>query len=151
MIDIRAFLSADRVTELKSKTKDGAIMELVALAAKSPAVEDAEKLQEAIFEREGIMTTGIGLEIAIPHAKIPSVKDFVVAVGTASSGIEFDAYDGQPVKIVVLIAGPSHDQQRYLQILARVTLGLKSENVREAVLAAQTPEELIDVLVDAKP
>ena len=151
MIDIRPYLSADRVKELTSRTKDGAIMELVALAAKSPHVEDAEKLQEAIFEREGIMTTGIGLEIAIPHAKIPSVKEFVVAVGTARGGLEFDAYDGKPVRIVVLIAGPSHDQQRYLQILARVTLGLKSETVREAVLAAGTPEELIEVLVEARP
>jgi len=151
VIDIRSYLSTERVAELTSRTKDGAIMELVALAAKSPAVEDAEKLQEAIFEREGIMTTGIGLEIAIPHAKIPSVKEFVVAVGTAKDGLDFDAYDGQPVKIVVLIAGPSQDQQRYLQILARITLGLKSESVRTAVLAAATPEEVIEVLVEVRP
>lgn len=151
MIDIRPYLSAERVTELKSRTKDGAIMELVALAAKSPAVEDAEKLQEAIFEREGIMTTGIGLEIAIPHAKIPSVKEFVVAVGTAKDGLDFDAYDGQPVRIVVLIAGPAQEQQRYLQILARVTLGLKSESVRLAVLSAASPEEAVEILVEARP
>jgi mannitol/fructose-specific phosphotransferase system IIA component (Ntr-type) len=149
VIDIRSYLSAERVTKLKSVSKQGAIMELVALTAKSPAVEDAEKLQEAIFEREGIMTTGIGLEIAIPHAKIPSVKEFVVAVGTAPDGIDFDSYDGQPVKIVVLIAGPSQDQQRYLRILARVTLGLKSESVRQAVLDAGTPEEVVEVLVTA--
>lgn len=151
MIDIRACLSTERVTQLRSRTKDGAIMELVAIAAKCPAVEDAEKLQEAIFEREGIMTTGIGLEIAIPHAKIPSVKDFVVAVGTAPEGLDFDAYDGQPVRIVVLIAGPAQEQQRYLQILARVTLGLKSEAVRRAVLDAASPEEVIEVLVEARP
>ena len=151
MIDIRPYLATERVTELTSRTKDGAIMELVALAAKSPSVEDAEKLQEAIFEREGIMTTGIGLEIAIPHAKIPSVKEFVVAVGTAPDGLDFDAYDGQPVKIVVLIAGPAREQQRYLQILARVTLGLKSETVRAAVLSAATPEEIIEILVEARP
>ena len=151
MIDIRTYLATERITELKSRSKDGAIMELVALAARSPAIEDAEMLQEAIFEREGIMTTGIGLEIAIPHAKIPSVKEFVVAVGTAPAGLDFDAYDGQPVKIVVLIAGPSHEQQRYLQILARVTLGLKSEAVRQAVLTASTPEEVIEVLVEARP
>jgi mannitol/fructose-specific phosphotransferase system IIA component (Ntr-type) len=150
MIDIRGYLSADRVTDLKSTTKEGAIMELVALAARSPAVEDAEKLQEAIFEREGIMTTGIGLEIAIPHAKIPSVKDFVVAVGRAPNGIDFDAYDGQPVKIVVLIAGPSQHQQRYLQILARVTLGLKSEQVRRDLLTAESPDAVIDVLAESK-
>lgn len=146
MIDIHGYLAPERVAVLRSETKEGAILELVALAAESPAIEDAEKLQEAIFERESIMSTGIGLEIAIPHAKIPSVKDFVVAVGTAPTGIDFNALDGRPVRIVVLIAGPSQEQQRYLEILAGVTLRLKSEEVRRAVLEATDPQRIIDVL-----
>ncbi len=149
MINIRDYLSPERVIDLKSTSKDGAIMELVALSADSSSVGDAEKLQEAIFEREGIMSTGIGLGIAIPHAKIPSVKDFVVALGRTRSGIDFSALDQKPVNIVVLIAGPSQEQQRYLEILAVVTLRLKSEEVRTAVLAAETPTELIDVLSSA--
>jgi len=150
MIDISAYLSADRVTDLKSSTKEGAIMELVALAAKSPAVADAEKLQEAIFEREGIMSTGIGLGIAIPHAKISSVTDFVVAIGRAPQGIDFVSLDQKPVRILVLIAGPSQEQQRYLEILAGVTLRLKSEEVRSAVLEAENPEDLIGALAAAR-
>jgi nitrogen PTS system EIIA component len=146
VIDIKSYLSPDRVADLKSSSKDGAIMELVALCAGSPAVEDAEKLQEAIFEREGIMSTGIGLGIAIPHAKIPSVRDFVVAIGRARDGIDFTSLDQKPVQIVVLIAGPSREQQRYLEILAGVTLRLKSDEVREAVLSAESPEEIIAVL-----
>lgn len=149
MIDIHGYLAPERVAELRSETKEGAILELVALAAESPAIEDAEKLQEAIFEREAIMSTGIGLEIAIPHAKIPSVKDFVVAVGTAANGIDFNALDGRPVRIVVLIAGPSQEQQRYLEILAGVTLRLKSEEVRRTVLEAKDPQHVIDVLSES--
>ncbi len=146
MIDISGYLAPERVKELVSTTKEGAILELVSLAAESPAVSDAEKLQDAIFERESIMSTGIGLGIAIPHAKIPSVKDFVVAVGTSKAGIDFNALDQKPVHIVVLIAGPGREQQRYLEILAGVTLRLKSEEVRRAVLDAPTPEDLIAVL-----
>ena len=149
MIDIRNYLSPERVIDLKSTSKDGAIMELVALSAGSTSVGDAEKLQEAIFEREGIMSTGIGLGIAIPHAKILTVSDFVVAIGRSRTGIDFNALDQKVVNIVVLIAGPSHEQQRYLEILAGVTLRLKSDEVRSAVLAADTPGELIDVLSSA--
>lgn len=149
MIDIRAWLDPERVVNLVSESKDGAIMELVALAAKSRAVLDPEKLQEAIFEREAIMSTGIGLEIAIPHAKIPSVTDFVVAIGKARRGIDFNALDGRPVRILILIAGPSQEQQRYLEILAGVTLRLKNEEVRKAVLEAKTAEETIEVLANA--
>jgi PTS system nitrogen regulatory IIA component len=146
MIDIRAYLSPGRVVDLESRTKDGAIMELVAVAAGSPSVENAEKLQEAVFEREGIMSTGIGLGIAIPHAKIPSVRDFVVVIGRAPKGLDFNALDQKPVTIVVLIAGPSHEQQRYLEILAAVTLRLKSDEVRRAVLAAPNPAAVVEVL-----
>ena len=146
MIDISGYLAPDRVTDLTASTKDGAIMELIALAAKSPAITDSEALQAAVFEREGIMSTGIGLGIAIPHAKIASVTDFVVALGRAPRGIDFNALDQQPVRIVVLIAGPSHEQQRYLEILAGVTLRLKSESVRAAVLAAPDAESLITEL-----
>ncbi len=148
MIDISSYLDPERVTDLKSTSKDGAIMELVALAARSPSVQNAEKLQEAIFEREGIMSTGIGLGIAIPHAKIRSVSDFVVAIGRSREGIEFNALDQKPVHIIVLIAGPSQEQQRYLEILAGVTLRLKSDDIREAVLAAQSAEEIIHVLAN---
>jgi PTS system nitrogen regulatory IIA component len=146
MIDLRSYLSPQRVTDLKSVSKDGAIMELIAVAARSPSIGDAEKLQEAVFEREGIMSTGIGLGIAIPHAKIPSVHDFVVVIGRAPQGIDFNALDQKPVTIVVLIAGPSQEQQRYLEILAGVTLRLKGEDVRKEVLAASDAAGVIDVL-----
>ncbi len=146
MTDLRTWLATDRVMDLTSKTKEGAIMELVARAAQHPAVTDADKLQDAVFEREGIMSTGIGLSIAIPHAKIPSVHDFVVVLGRAPQGIDFMALDQKPVKILVLIAGPSQEQKRYLEILAAVTLRLKSEETRAAVLAAKSAQEVIDVL-----
>ena len=88
MIDIRNYLSPERVIDLKSTSKDGAIMELVALSADSTAVEDAEKLQEAIFEREGIMSTGIAFTLQVvaqrhahpTHASIVMSTEAVFAV-----------------------------------------------------------------------
>ena len=58
--------------------------------------------------------------------------------------------DQKPVRILVLIAGPSQEQQRYLEILAGVTLRLKSEEVRSAVLEAENPEDLIGALAAAR-
>ena len=150
MIDILSYLATDRVVDLTSTSKDGAIMELVAIASKHSAVESAEALQEAVFEREGIMSTGIGLGIAIPHAKIPSIRDFVVAIGRSRQGIDFNSLDQKPVQIVVLIAGPSHEQQRYLEILAGVTLRLKSEELRASVLEARSAEDIVEVISTAK-
>ena len=99
-------------------------------AAPIDTMTDGARLLAAIHEREKIMSTGIGLGIAIPHAKIPSVKDFVVGFAKIDQGIDFNSLDGKPVHFVVMIAGPDHQQERYLQLLARITLKLKDAAVR---------------------
>jgi mannitol/fructose-specific phosphotransferase system IIA component len=105
MIDLKDHLDAARVRDLTGTTKDAVLEEMVALVSSSDAVTDAPSLLSAVRERERVLSTGIGLGIAIPHAKIPGVTRFVVAVGRHGAGIEFDAIDGKPVHIVVLIAG----------------------------------------------
>ncbi|HUU69670.1 MAG TPA: PTS sugar transporter subunit IIA [Planctomycetota bacterium] len=139
MKSIAEFLSRDRVVFLTSTTKEAALNTLVDTIA---AVEDTEKLRKAIFDREWILSTGIGLGIAVPHAKISSIKQFVVAVGVAHHGIEFNSLDGQPVKIVVMIAGPDRQHEQYLRILARTTLLLKSAMNRQAILGAKTEDDV---------
>ena len=136
----------ERVKVLESTDKESALREMAALVTGLPEVEDGERLIEAIFEREQIMSTGIGLGIAIPHAKIPQVKDFVVALGKAKHGIEFNSLDGQPVEFIVLIAGPDDQQERYLQLLARITLKLKDANVRRQIAAANDVDAILAAL-----
>jgi PTS system nitrogen regulatory IIA component len=76
----------------------------------------------------------MGFGFAVPHAKIFSVREFVMAVGLSERGIDFDAIDGQPVNLVVMIAGPVDRQRRYLQLLRQVTLVLRDQEKRKAVL-----------------
>ena len=146
IIPIDDYLPEERVVDLSSSTKVGAIEELCAILGASEAVGDAAALRTAVLAREDVMSTGIGLGIAVPHAKIDSVKEFALALGRSRTGIEFNALDGRPVHIVVLIAGPDDRQARYLQILASVTLRLKREEVRRALLEAAGPAEMAAVL-----
>lgn len=135
-ISLDSIIPPERVKVLDAKDKESALTEMAALVGQSPEVTNPERLLEAIFEREAIMSTGIGLGIAIPHAKIPEVHDFVVALGKTRQGIEFNALDGRPVDFIVLIAGPDNQQERYLQLLARITLKLKDASVRRNLAAA---------------
>jgi len=146
MIDLKDHLDAARVKDLTSATKDAALEEMVALVATSDAVADRAALLTAVRERERVLSTGIGLGIAIPHAKIPGVTRFVVAVGRHAAGIDFDAIDGKPVHVVVLIAGPQDAQDRYLRLLARLSGRLRLEDVRRKVLAAKTPDDIVAIL-----
>ncbi|HVG94490.1 MAG TPA: PTS sugar transporter subunit IIA [Planctomycetota bacterium] len=146
MIDIKDHLDISRVTDLVGSTKEAVLEEMVALIASCDAVTDRAALLAAVRERERVLSTGIGLGIAIPHAKIPGVTRFVVAVGRHAHGIEFDAIDGRPVHLVVLIAGPQDAQDRYLRLLARLSGRLKQEEVRRRLMAAPSPAAVVSVL-----
>ena len=145
-ISLESTIAPERVILLKAADKEAAIRELAQAIAQSPDVGDGEALLVAILDRERIMSTGIGLGIAIPHAKIPSVREFVVALGKSPAGIEFNSLDGKPVHFVVMIAGPDQQQERYLQLLARITLKLKDAAVRRALDEAGSVEEILAAL-----
>lgn len=136
-------LDPSRVIHLQATTKDDALVELVNSVAQASAVADRDALLTAVREREKLLSTGIGLGIAIPHARIASVTDFVVAVGRRSGGIEFGSIDGKPVTIVVLIVGPKDAQKPYLELLAQLSKRLKLSEVRAQVMDDATPEEVV--------
>ncbi len=149
MIELKDHLDPARVGDLVGKTKDRVLEEMVELVCTSDAVTDRAALLSAVRERERVLSTGIGLGIAIPHAKIPGVTRFVVAVGRHAAGIDFDAIDGRPVHLIVLIAGPQDAQDRYLRLLARLSGKLKQEDARRRILAAKTPDEVVSILSTA--
>ncbi|MGB9692827.1 MAG: PTS sugar transporter subunit IIA, partial [Candidatus Sumerlaeaceae bacterium] len=91
MIDFSKMIDESRIVDLKATTKEEALRELVDVLATSPLVTDKEELLKAIFEREKVISTGVGIEVALPHVKIPSVKDFVIAIGRSHKGIDFDS------------------------------------------------------------
>lgn len=146
MIRLADYLAAARVVDLASRSKDAALMEIVETLSSAPEVSDRERLLAAVLEREKIVSTGIGLGVAVPHAKIPEVSEFVVAYGRSREGVDFGSIDDRPVHHVVLIVGPPDRQQRYLQFLATVTLKLKQPELRKALEAAPDAAGLFDVL-----
>ena len=93
-----SMLSPDRIINMKGQTKEEVLKEMVTVLGTSPHVKDAPSLLKAILDREKIVSTGIGIGIAVPHVKISSVDDFVVAIGRSHQGVEFDALDGQRVR-----------------------------------------------------
>ena len=145
-ISLENIIPASRTVLLDAETKEEALRELGAVVASAPEVNDADGLLDAIFEREGIMSTGIGLGIAIPHAKIPTVTDFVVGFGKVRGGLDFNSLDGKPVHFIVMIAGPHDQQERYLQLLARITLKLKDAAVRRRLSEADDVEGILGAL-----
>ena len=145
-IDLKDHLHPKYVVQLEARSKDAVLDEMVRAVSGSPDVKDLGALLTAVREREALLSTGIGLGIAIPHARIPAVGRFVVAVGRCANGIEFGSIDGKPVTIVVLIAGPQDAQKPYLELLAQISKRLKLPEVREKIAGGASADEVVALL-----
>ncbi|MCA8912545.1 MAG: PTS sugar transporter subunit IIA, partial [Planctomycetes bacterium] len=91
-MDIHGMLSPERIImNLQSATKRDALVEIVENLGGSESITDVEALKKAILEREEIMSTGVGLTIAVPHAKLASVKAFTLGLARSEKGIDYDS------------------------------------------------------------
>lgn len=132
-------------TEMKSAEKSEAIKEVAALLKDSSGIVDFEKFVKDVFDREKLETTGIGSNIAIPHARTDAVGEFIIAFGKADKGIDFGSVDDQPVKLIFLMGIPLDGINTYLQKLAHLTRILHDEIFRSNLLEAKDAKEIVRI------
>ena len=147
-MDITAMMTPERIVSLGTTEKDAALIELADLLGTTTVVNDANGFRNAILEREEILSTGIGQEFAVPHAKIGSVTSFAIAIGICAPGMEFGSLDKLPVRVIVMIAAPEGEQNTYLKVLRKVTEVLKVKANRALILdlvAAGEKTQVIDL------
>lgn len=126
--------------------RNEAIAVLARLLTSEGKVPNEKALFDAVIEREKIVTTGIGMGVAIPHAKIKGYDEFYIAVGLLTEGVDWSALDGGKVRLIFLIAGPDDKQTEYLKILSLLTHSLKKEELRKQLLSAKSPDEVYKLL-----
>jgi PTS system fructose-specific IIC component len=132
--------------DLNSDNKDDVIVELVDLAANSNMIKDRDLLLKDVQERENLVTTGVGYGVAFPHAKTRSAKGIVIAFGRSRKGIDFDAMDHKPVELFFLIAAPEDAIGAHLNVMARLSYLMKSEENREKLKEAASPGDVMALI-----
>lgn len=142
---ISDYLTQDSVSFLDVSSRQQAIEQLVENLDKRGKLKDKEAFLNAVLAREKLVSTGIGAGVAIPHAKLSSYDDFFIAVGILQRGVQWEALDGAPVRIIFLIGGPDDKQTEYLQILSKLTYALKEEGRRKKILQLSSKEEIVSV------
>lgn len=131
---------------LASQDKKGVIDELVDVLARGGRVGDPPGLKEAVWTRELTRTTGIGHGLAIPHGKSPGMSSLAMAIGKPAAPMDFQAIDGQPVRLVVLLASPPDRTSDHIQALARITRLMTMDEFRSRIYAASSAAEIYDLL-----
>ncbi|MBM4399893.1 MAG: PTS sugar transporter subunit IIA, partial [Candidatus Cloacimonetes bacterium] len=124
------------------ETKIECLEYLTGLLAESGCLQFADRFLAAVKGREEIMSTGIGREVAIPHARDLMVNTLRIAVCLIKKPLDFNAIDNLSVKVVFMIAVPQNSNQQYMMILRSISEYLKQEDKRLALLASKTEEEL---------
>ncbi len=131
---------------LAASDKKGVIDELVDVLAAAGKVGDAKALKEAVWTREQTRTTGIGHGLAIPHGKCTGMTGLAMAIGKPAKPMDFEAIDGHPVKLVVLLASPPDKTSDHIQALARISRLMTMDEFREKIYAADSAQQIYDLL-----
>lgn len=130
----------------KISTKSEAINKLVDLMDSTGNLNDKEEYKKAVLERESLSTTGIGDQIAIPHAKTKAVKNAGLSAMVIRDGVDFDSLDGEPVKLLFMIAAPDGENNLHLEVLARLATMLMDANFKNQLINAKTKEEFLALI-----
>ncbi len=143
---VARYLHRDRVIlDLISDSREGVINELLQRLDSKGVLHDLDTVREDVFRREEEMPTGLGHGVAIPHARTESVDNLTCIVGILRKGVDFGAPDAIPARIVILTLTPVDKPAHHVQLMAMISRAL-DEKGREAVLAADTEDDVINIL-----
>jgi len=131
------------------ETKPAAIEQLLDLAVEADRVRDREQALEALRAREAEATTGVGMGIGIPHAKSEAVVSPTIAFSRAPAGIEFDAMDDEPVRLLFMLLVPATSADEHLQMLSSLSRSLMHEETRTALLEAESVDRVESIITEA--
>lgn len=134
-------------TDLAGDTREDIIDEMISKLNNAGALHSTSEFKQAIIKREQESTTGIGMNIAIPHGKSNAVKKPSVVFGMKRSGVDWESLDGTKAKLIFMIAVPAESEgNEHLKILQMLSRKLMDDSYRERLLSAQTKEEAYQLL-----
>ena len=136
------------IEDLVSSDKESTLDELSSFLKDKGMVPNKETLQSALMEREALGSTGIGENVAIPHAKISAIDQIITVFGRSIKGIEFDSLDKKPVHFIYLVLAPMNSSGQHLKVLARISRLLKNKSLRESIISATEANQIYAIIAD---
>jgi len=144
---ITSILTEDLIkVNIPGETKEDVINAVIDLAASSQKIKDVDKVRQAIFEREKIMSTGVGKGFAIPHGKTDAVTDIVAAFGVTENPIDYQSLDHEPVRLLFLLIGKDSLVGAHIKLLSRISRLMNKEELRGRLLKAESSAEILQIL-----
>ena len=136
------------IDNLVSTDKASTLEEISSFLKNKGLVSNKETLLNALMGRELLGSTGIGENVAIPHAKISEIDQIITMFGRSIKGIEFDSLDKKPVHFIYLVLAPMNSSGQHLKVLARISRLLKNKSLRESIIRATEANQIYAIIAD---
>jgi len=128
---------------LKAANKRDAVAELVDLLESAHGLDTRGEILDRVLRREAMMSTGIGNGVAIPHGKARAVDRMMAACAVSPAGVEFEAVDGEPAHLFILLVSPENVGTPHVKVLANISRLLKEDSVRRSLREATSASEFL--------
>lgn len=107
-----------------------------------------DDIRESVFQREKIMSTGVGKQLAIPHGKVVSIEKNLASFAILKKPVDFNSIDKKPVKIAFLLVGPEKTNSTHIKLLSRISRLMNSSSFRESLSDCTSSQEIYDAFYD---
>lgn len=148
-MNIYEILSIDTILpNAEASSKESLLKMMLEILNSTGKVKDQAGAFKEIFDRERIMSTGVGKGIALPHAKTSAVDNSIGALITLSHPIDFNALDGNPVNIVFMLLGTEDNVGKHLKLLSKISRMMNNDDFRMQILHSKTSSEIYDFILN---
>ena len=141
-------LKSDRVfLDIPARTREQVLSFVSEALAETSALKKAEEVVGLLLDRERLGATLVGEQAALPHCKVPGLKEVVTAFARTAEPVNFsNDGEGESVRLFFFVLSPRDQPAAHLQVLASIARLLRSAEARQAFLDAGSPEDLADSL-----
>lgn len=141
------YIGENSIVSLSASDKTDVLKEMTDVLVKNGIVNNADDALSALVERESLGSTGVGEQVAIPHAKMKGLSDMTILIGINRDGVDFGATDGEPVKLFFLLLASDKQMNLHLKTLARISRLVKLTEFKSKVLESSlSPADVCSIL-----
>ena len=144
-------LSPEKIIHnLNVSNKTESINSLIELFKNDPRVKNLDEVKSTVYEREKIMSTGVGHGFAIPHGKTNAVNEIVAAFALTKDPIDFESLDGEPVRLIFLLVGKENLVGPHIKLLSRISRIMNQDELRNKLIEAGSADEIYNLFKEAE-